>query len=62
MSNVWSLIKTGLDDGVDDVIYIEAQAVTTLSEENFSMEIAEYPPEHENEDTIACKCKGTEIE
>ena len=62
MSSVWHLIKTGLDDRVDDMINIKAQTVTTLSEEDFSMKGAEHPPEHENEGTIAGKCKSTEVE
>lgn len=58
-------MKAGCHGGVNDVINIEAQAVTTTtqSEKNeYSMKIAEHPPEHENEETIAGKSERTEVE
>ena len=65
VSSVWPLMKAGCHGGVNDVINIEAQAVTTTtqSEKNeYSMKIAEHPPEHENEETIAGKSERTEVE
>jgi len=62
MSSVWPLIKACPDDGVNNTINIKAQAVTTSSEKDYSMEVAEHPPEHENEETIAGKSKRSEVE
>jgi hypothetical protein len=57
-------MNAGLPNGVNDMINIEAQAVTTTWSEkiDYSMEIAEHLPEHKNEETIAGKSERTEVE
>ena len=56
-------MKACLDNGVNDVINIKAQAVATLSEKkDYSVEVAEHPPEYKNKETIAGESKRTEVE